>query len=153
MDSIAVICCFLNSYVLTLFVCVCVSPPCYVVFRKSQGIGTNEKLVHTIICGRTNKDMEIIKKTFFKCYTEDLGQYMASELGGNMEALIINCLQAAEEEYDPEYHNEEKMAEDIKKLYEMGQGKVSRYFRQQLCAPSTARQLILLLFSREVWDR
>ena len=97
--------------------------------------------------------MEIIKKTFFKCYTEDLGQYMASELGGNMEALIINCLQAAEEEYDPEYHNEEKMAEDIKKLYEMGQGKVSRYFRQQLCAPSTARQLILLLFSREVWDR
>ena len=50
---------------------------------------------------------------------------MASELGGNMEGLIINCLQAAEQEYDPEYHTDAKMAEDVNALYEMGQGYVS----------------------------
>lgn len=49
---------------------------------------------------------------------------MASELGGNMEGLIINCLQAAEQEYDPDFHTDEKMANDVKALYEMGQGYV-----------------------------
>lgn len=32
-------------------------------------------------------------------------------------------MQAAEEEFDPDYHNEDKMKEDAEKLYEMGQGK------------------------------
>ena len=39
-----------------------------------------------------------------------------------MENLVINCLQAAEEEYDEDYHNEEKMEADVAALYEMGQG-------------------------------
>lgn len=90
--------------------------------RAAKGIGTDERLVHSIICGRSNKDMEILKKTFFRCYTKDLGGFMDSELGGNMEALIINCLQAAEEAYDPDYHTEDKMAEDVDALYEMAQG-------------------------------
>ena len=32
-------------------------------------------------------------------------------------------LQGIEEEYDPQYHNKNKIEEDAKKLYEMGQGK------------------------------
>jgi hypothetical protein len=39
-----------------------------------------------------------------------------------MEALCINCLQAAEEGYDEAYHTEEKMDKDVAALYKMGQG-------------------------------
>lgn len=56
--------------------------------KACKGIGTNERLLQTIICGRSNKDMEILKKKFFEMYTKDLGGYMSSELGGSMEDLV-----------------------------------------------------------------
>jgi hypothetical protein len=34
----------------------------------------------------------------------------------------VNSLQAAEEEYDPDFHTEDKMKEDAEALYKMGQG-------------------------------
>lgn len=37
--------------------------------------------------------------------------------------LIFNCLQAGEEEYDPQFHTEEKAKKDADEIYEKGQGK------------------------------
>jgi annexin A7/11 len=51
-----------------------------------------------------------------------LGKKLDAELGGNFEKLLFNCLQAAEEVYDPGFHNDDKMKEDTQKLYKMGQG-------------------------------
>jgi Annexin len=45
-----------------------------------------------------------------------------SELGGSFEALVFNCLQAADEKFDPKYHTDDKMKEDAAALYKMGQG-------------------------------
>lgn len=47
----------------------------------------------------------------------------AAELGGNLEAIVINALQASEEAFDPDYHTEDKATEDAAMLYKMGQGK------------------------------
>jgi Annexin len=55
--------------------------------------------------------------------TKDLGRKLDGELGGALEQLIFNVLQAAEEEYDPDFHTEAKMEEDVEKIYKMGQGK------------------------------
>mmetsp|Transcript_16745 Transcript_16745/g.31856 ORF Transcript_16745/g.31856 Transcript_16745/m.31856 type:complete len:330 (+) Transcript_16745:115-1104(+) len=100
-----------------------VSAECDMINKACKGLGTNETLLYPIICGRSNKEMEILKKKYFEIHTKDLGRVLDSELGGNFESLIFNALQAAEEAYDPEYHNDEKMEEDAAKLYEMGQGK------------------------------
>jgi len=100
-----------------------VSAECEMINDACQGLGTNETLLYPIICGRSNKEMEILKKKYFELYTKDLGRVLDSELGGHFEALIFNALQAAEEVYDEDYHNDEKMEEDAAKLYEMGQGK------------------------------
>jgi len=45
------------------------------------------------------------------------------ELGGHFEKLIVNCLQGIEEEYDPGYHTDDLVAEDVETLYKMGEGK------------------------------
>lgn len=55
--------------------------------------------------------------------TSDLGRKLDGELGGALVALVFNVLQAAEEEYDPDFHTDEKMAEDVEQLYKMGQGR------------------------------
>lgn len=64
---------------------------------------------------------------------------MDSELGGSFEALVFNCLQAADEKYDPEFHTEDKMKEDAKALFEMGQGSFGTnekgLFKLLVCSP------------------
>jgi hypothetical protein len=57
-----------------------VEAECDMIKKACKGLGTNETLLYTIICGRTNKEMEILKKTFFKIYTEDLGRLLDSEV-------------------------------------------------------------------------
>merc|ERR1712038_1362401 len=63
------------------------------------------------------------KKTYYKTYTKDLTSLIVSETGGDLRKLISSCMQAAEEEYDPDYHTEEKAVEDAEELYEAGQGR------------------------------
>uniref|UniRef100_A0A7S2YT91 Annexin n=1 Tax=Entomoneis paludosa TaxID=265537 RepID=A0A7S2YT91_9STRA len=96
---------------------------CDIIEEACKGAGTNEKLLTTVIVGRTNLEMELLKKKFFNLTDKDLGRVLDSELGGHFEQLIFNCLQASEEVYDDEFHNEEKVKEDVEAFYKMGQGK------------------------------
>jgi len=38
----------------------------------TKGMGTNEKLLYSVICGRSNEEMEILKKAYYKRYSKDL---------------------------------------------------------------------------------
>jgi annexin A7/11 len=95
---------------------------CDMIMKACSGVGTNELMLYPIICGRSNKEMQILKKTFFQIHSKDLGQTLDAELGGSFEKVIFNCLQASEEEYDEDYHSESKMKEDIATLFKMGTG-------------------------------
>ena len=96
---------------------------CEMIVKACKGFGTNELLLYPIICGRSNKEIQILKTTFFDMHGKDLGQYLDSELGGSFEQLVFNCIQGSEEGYDPEYHTDELVEEDVATLYEMGTGK------------------------------
>jgi len=96
---------------------------CTIIKKACKGIGTNELLLYPVICGRSNKEIQILKKTFFEMYEKDLGRYLDSELGGAFEKLIFNCLQGSEEAYDPGYHTDEMIKEDVAALHKMGEGK------------------------------
>jgi hypothetical protein len=95
---------------------------CEMIMKACKGIGTNELLLYPIICGRSNKEIQILKKTFFEMNSKDLGQYLAAELGGSFEQVVVNCLQGSEEVYDPEYHTDDLVKEDLATLYRMGEG-------------------------------
>jgi Annexin len=90
--------------------------------RAHQGVGANVNIIWSILLGRTNAEMEMIKKKYFARYTKDLSKVMAAELHGNMERLIFNAVQAGEEAYDPQYHSPDKALEDAEFIYKKGQG-------------------------------
>lgn len=96
---------------------------CYMLKKAFEGLGCNVKVVYSILVGRSNDEINRIKKNYYKLYTKDLGKQLASELHGDMERLVFNCFQAGEEPYDPQYHTEEKAQEDADLIYEKGQGK------------------------------
>ena len=58
---------------------------CAMLHRAMKGIGASINIIYSILCGRTNYEIESIKKTYFRMYTQDLSQQLASELHGNME--------------------------------------------------------------------
>jgi hypothetical protein len=88
-----------------------------------KGLGTDELLLYPIICGRTGKEIQILKKIFFELHSKDLAAFLDAELGGAFETLIFNCMQGSEQDYDPDFHTDELVNEDVSALYTMGEGK------------------------------
>ena len=58
---------------------------CYMLKKATDGIGCSVLIIYSVLCGRTNDELELINKNYFKLYTKDLGKLMASELHGDME--------------------------------------------------------------------
>ena len=95
---------------------------CKILNAATHGMGTDELLVYTVLSGRSNREMDLLRKKYFDMYHEDLGQLISSELGGHLGCLAMILLQASEEEYDEGYHTDEKVAQDVVTLHDMGQG-------------------------------
>jgi hypothetical protein len=96
---------------------------CAMIRKATAGIGASTNILWSVLCGRTNEEIDRIKKVYFKKYDQDLGQVLASELRGQMERVIFNCLQGAEEVYDPHFHTDDKAEEDAESIQKMGQGR------------------------------
>ena len=96
---------------------------CAMINKATKGIGAKINIIWSILIGRTNIELERIKKTYYQMYTKDLSKLLSSELHGNMERIIFNSIQASEEVYDPQYHTLDKATDDAIELYTNGQGK------------------------------
>jgi hypothetical protein len=89
----------------------------------THGIGASVDILYSIICGRTNSELQLLKTAYFDLYTKDMTQVIASETRGDNEALLLNALQAGEEAYDPLAHTKEKAVEDAEFIHACGLGK------------------------------
>ena len=96
---------------------------CAMIRKAAKGIGANVDVIWSIVAGRTSEEMVLLKKTYFQMYDKDLGKLLASELHGNMERLVFNCLQAGEETFNPDYHTLDKAREDAEIIHSKGQGR------------------------------
>ena len=90
--------------------------------KATKDWGTAEGHLYPLVCGRSNADMDALKKTFYKMFEKDLVSLVDSEVDGDLEKLLVVCLQGIEEEFDPDYHTEEKVEEDTEVFYDAGQG-------------------------------
>jgi len=100
-----------------------VEAECKMIKDACKGIGSHKKILFSILCGRSNRDMELLKKTYYKFYSKDLSALITSESGGDIRKIFSACLQAAEEDFDPDYHTEDKAKEDAEDIYKAGQGR------------------------------
>jgi hypothetical protein len=96
---------------------------CDMIKKACKGVGTDETLAYSIVAGRSNREIEILKKRYFDRYEKDLGRQLDSELGGDFEKMIFYCLQGMEAKFDPDYYTDDKVVEDVAAFYKMGKGK------------------------------
>lgn len=94
-----------------------------IVRKATKGMGTNESLLCSVICGRSNEEIDILKKAYFKRYGKDLTNLVSSEVSGDMKKICLANLQGMEEKYDPAYHTASRAEEDAQTFYKRGQGK------------------------------
>lgn len=100
-----------------------VEAECSMIKDACKGIGSHQIVLYSILCGRSNKDMQLLKKVYYKMYTKDLTGVLRSELGGDLWKLVSACLQGAEEPFDPDFHTMEKAKDDAEEIWKKGQGK------------------------------
>ncbi|GKZ00641.1 hypothetical protein MPSEU_001016300 [Mayamaea pseudoterrestris] len=96
---------------------------CKMIRKATAGVGANVNIVWSVLVGRTNEELELLKKTYYDMYSKDLGKVLASELTGNMEVLVFSALQGGQDPFDPQHHTKEKAIEDAEEIYQKGQGK------------------------------
>ncbi|KAG2769024.1 hypothetical protein Pcac1_g19907 [Phytophthora cactorum] len=92
--------------------------------KATKGLGTKEDLIYPVVVGRTNVEINILKKTYYETYGEDLGSVLDSDLHGDYKKVILASLQAALVPYDANIHNAAKVEADVEKLYKTGRGKM-----------------------------
>ena len=93
------------------------------ILRKAmKGLGTKEKMIYPVLCGRDNDEIVKLKETYFSMYSDDLGVKLAGELTGDFERMVFFALQGLEKEYDEEYFTAEKAEADADAFFEGGQG-------------------------------
>ena len=91
--------------------------------KATKGIGAHVEVLYSIICGRTNAELQMLKKAYFDMYTKDLTSVCVGELRGDNERLVVTALQASEQQYDPLVHTKEKAIQDADFIHACGLGK------------------------------
>ncbi|CAH0490726.1 unnamed protein product [Peronospora farinosa] len=105
---------------------ICFSLPqaeAYILFHAMKGAGTTDHLLYSILMGRTNEEIGLLKKAYFEMYDTDLSVAISDEISGDFLAVIMKALQEPMVDYKPSFHTKEKAAEDAELLYNAGEGK------------------------------
>ncbi|TMW58724.1 hypothetical protein Poli38472_010283 [Pythium oligandrum] len=95
----------------------------WVLREATKGLGTTERLLYPIVVGRTPAEMNLLKRTYYDLFNEDLGVLMDSELSGDFRKVITAAVQAQVVPFKDDYHTSEKAEEDADKIYKAGEGK------------------------------
>eukprot|EP00339_Tiarina_fusa_P002179 CAMPEP_0117074236 /NCGR_PEP_ID=MMETSP0472-20121206/52298_1 /TAXON_ID=693140 ORGANISM="Tiarina fusus, Strain LIS" /NCGR_SAMPLE_ID=MMETSP0472 /ASSEMBLY_ACC=CAM_ASM_000603 /LENGTH=312 /DNA_ID=CAMNT_0004799167 /DNA_START=63 /DNA_END=1002 /DNA_ORIENTATION=- len=79
------------------------------IIRKAcRGLGTDELLLYPVICGRSNKEIDQLKKKYFEVYSNEINLSLSA---------------GPEEDVDSDYHTDDLVDQDVDTFYAMGEGK------------------------------
>ncbi|EGZ26406.1 hypothetical protein PHYSODRAFT_258713 [Phytophthora sojae] len=90
----------------------------------TKGMGSTESLIVQILSGRSNEEMNILKRTYFDLVGKDLAVTLNSELSGDFRKVVMAVLQSSQVPYNPAVHNAAKAEEEAIALYKAGQGRL-----------------------------
>lgn len=95
----------------------------YILFHAMKGAGTSDQLMYPILMGRTNEEINVLKKSFFEMYESDLSVMMNDELSGDFHAALMLAAQEPLIPYKSSFHTAAKAEADAELLYKAGEGK------------------------------
>ncbi|KAL4161986.1 hypothetical protein PRNP1_002534 [Phytophthora ramorum] len=90
----------------------------------TKGMGTTESLIVQILSGRSNEEMNILKRSYFDLVGKDLAVTLNAELSGDFRKVVMAVLQSPQVPYNPAVHNAAKAEEEAIALYKAGQGRL-----------------------------
>ncbi|KAA8649374.1 hypothetical protein EYZ11_005651 [Aspergillus tanneri] len=92
--------------------------------RKSlAGMGTNEKLLDDILIGRSNADLNAIKKAYTDKYQKSLTDDIKGDLSGKTERFFVMLLDARRPE-NSAYFDSQSVDADVRELHRAMEGQV-----------------------------
>ncbi|OQR95568.1 Annexin (Annexin) Family [Thraustotheca clavata] len=94
-----------------------------IIRNATKGAGTTEKLLIPVFGGRTDKELNILKKAFFKLYEEDLVVTIADDLSGDIKTFYLAVLNQMAQEFNPAIHTQARAEELAEIIYKAGEGK------------------------------
>ena len=65
---------------------------CRMLKAAFRGLGCVKEVVYSIVCGRSNADIDSLKKTYSKTFKEDLAKLVSNEIGGDFGKIVSACL-------------------------------------------------------------
>lgn len=86
--------------------------------KATLGVGATVEILYAIICGRTNQEIERLKSTYYSMYNKDINSLLSSEVRGDNERLLLNCLAGNEQTFLASVHTKEKAAEDAEYIHD-----------------------------------
>lgn len=95
----------------------------FILNKAMAGAGTSEHLIYPIVMGRSNEEMNVLKRAFFELYGKDLAVALNNELGGDFKKIIMSAIQSPIVAFNASFHTKAKAEEDADKLYKAGEGK------------------------------
>ncbi|OQR93099.1 Annexin (Annexin) Family [Thraustotheca clavata] len=94
-----------------------------IIREATKGAGTTEKLLYPVLGGRTNEELNILKKAFFKLYQNDMVVTLADDLGGDLKKFFLAIVNQMAQPYNPSIHTQAKAVEVAEAIYKAGEGK------------------------------
>lgn len=67
--------------------------------RATKGIGTDERLVVSILCARSKSQLEAVDQKYRQLFDKTLVEFIKGEMGGNLAKFLLYT-QMSEEEFD-----------------------------------------------------
>jgi len=95
-----------------------------ILHRATKGMGTKEELIYPLVMGRTNIELNILKKTYYDLYHEDLNVVLNKDLSGDFKKVIMASMQAPLLDFSPQLHTAQRAEQDADALYSAGQGRI-----------------------------
>jgi hypothetical protein len=87
-----------------------------------KGIGTKERIIYPLLCGRDNGEITKLRETYFSTYGDDLAVQLSKELNGDFERMVFYSLQGLEKKYDKSYFTDKKAEADADAFFQAGKG-------------------------------
>lgn len=67
-------------------------------FKAMDGVGTSERILSEIIVTSCNADLRVIQQRYQEKYDRSLLDHVCSEVGGDYEAFLVQCLKCERQE-------------------------------------------------------
>jgi hypothetical protein len=91
--------------------------------QNAMDTGADKVMLYSILCGRSNKDIDLLKTTYNDLYGECLYTKVINLCSDDLKDILTLALKGEGQSFDSGYHTETKAHNDAEAIYKAGPGR------------------------------